>query len=103
MATLGAGSGSPPLLLAAALLLGSGGGLTLAAGLGLTARLAQPERRGALSATFLATAYLGFSAPFITAMLADATDVQVPLALFAAVAGLLMLRLIRATRRGQLT
>ena len=103
VATLGAGSGSPPLLLAAALLLGSGGGLTLAAGLGLTARLAQPQRRGALSATFLATAYLGFSAPFITAMLANATDVQVPLALFAAVAGLLMLRLVRATRRGQLS
>lgn len=103
VATLGAGSSSPPVLLVAAVLLGSGGGLALAAGLGLTARLAQPERRGALSATFLATAYLGFVAPFLTAILADATTVAVPLALYAILAGLLMLRLVRATQRGQLS
>ena len=100
-ATLGAGAGSPVLLLAAALLLGSGGGLVLAAGLGLTARLAQPERRGALSATFLGCAYLGFSTPFLTAVLAQRTSVQLPLALLASLAALLALRLAFATRNGQ--
>ena len=99
--TLGAGTGSPPLLLASALMLGSGGGLVLAAGLGLVARLAQPERRGALSATFLATAYLGFTAPYLTAVLAEATRVQVPLALMSGLAVVLLLRLVLATRRGQ--
>ncbi|MCW2616456.1 MAG: hypothetical protein JWN08_3450 [Frankiales bacterium] len=100
LATLGSGTGSPPLLLAAALLLGSGGGLVLSAGLGLTARLAQPERRGALSATFLGCAYVGFSAPFLTALLAEQTSVQVPLALLAGLAALLALRLVQATLRG---
>ena len=101
LATLGSGTGSPPLLLAAALLLGSGGGLALASGLGLTARLAQPSRRGALSATFLGCAYIGFSAPFITAVIAERSAVQVPLALLAGLAALLALRLVRATRKGQ--
>ena len=103
LATLGAGTGSPPLLLAAALLLGSGGGLALAAGLGLTARLAQPARRGALSATFLGCAYVGFSAPFITAVIAERSAVQVPLTLLTGLAALLALRLVRATRKGLTT
>ncbi len=101
LATLGAGTGSPPLLLAAALLLGSGGGLALAAGLGLTARLAQPTRRGALSATFLGCAYVGFCAPFIPAVLAARAAVQVPLTLLTGLAALLAVRLVRATRKGQ--
>lgn len=100
-ATLGAGTGSPPVLLAAALTLGSGGGLVLSAGLGLAARLAQPSRRGALAATFLATAYLGFSTPFLTAVLAEATRVEVPLALLTGLSALLLLRLVLATRKGQ--
>ncbi len=102
LSTLGAGTGSPPLLLVAALLLGAGGGLAFAAGLGLTARLAQPARRGALSAVFLACAYVGFAAPFVTAVAAEATFVQLPLAVFAALAGLLALRLVAATRSGAL-
>lgn len=102
-ATLGAGSGSPPLLLLlAALLLGSGGGLALAAGLGLTARLARPSRRGALSAFYYASAYLGFSVPFLTAVTAEATRVQVPLAALSVITLALALRLTVATRRGQL-
>ena len=100
-ATLGSDTGSPPLLLAAALLLGSGAGLVLSAGLGLTARLAQPERRGALSATFLGCAYLGFAAPYLTAVTAEATSVQLPLLVMAGLAVLLALRLVVATRRGQ--
>ena len=100
-ATAGAGSGSPPLLLASSLLLGSGGGLALAAGLGLTARLARPGRRGALSAVFLGCAYVGFGTPYVIAVLAEATTVQVPLALGAGIAGLLAVRLLVATRHGQ--
>ncbi len=101
LATLGAGAGSPPVLLAAALLLGSGGGLSLSAGLGLTARLAQPERRGALSAVFLGCAYVGFSAPYLTAVAAELSRVQVPLACATGLAALLALRLVVATRKGQ--
>lgn len=102
-AALSAGSGSPPGLLAAALLLGSGGGLVFAAGLGLVARIARAERRGALAATFLATAYLGFATPFLTAITAQATRVQVPLAAAAALALLLAARLVAAARAGRLT
>jgi MFS family permease len=100
--TLGAGSGSPPVLLLAAVLLGSGGGLVLAAGLGLMARIARPPRRGALSAAFYACAYVGFSAPYLTAVTAEATRVQVPLTLAAVLTLLLALRLLVATRKGAL-
>jgi MFS family permease len=100
-ATAGAGTGSPPLLLASSLLLGSGGGLALSSGLSLTARLARPGRRGALSAVFLGCAYLGFGVPYVTALAAEATSVQVPLAVGAGLAALLALRLLVATRRGQ--
>jgi MFS family permease len=102
LATLGSGTGSPPLLLGAALLLGSGGGLALASGLALTARLARPGRRGALSAVFLGCAYLGFGCPFLTAVTAEASAVQVPLAAAAVVVTVLGARLAVATRRGQL-
>jgi len=102
LATLGAGSGSPPVLLAAALLLGGGGGLVLAAGLGLMARIARPERRGALSAVFYACAYLGFAGPYLTAVTAEATRVQVPLAAAGLFSLALAVRLLPATRRGQL-
>jgi len=102
LATLGSGSGSPPVLLVAALLLGSGGGLALAAGLSLTSRLAQPERRGALAAVFYACAYVGFAAPYVTAVAAAASRVQVPLLAGAALALALGVRLVVATRRGQL-
>ena len=101
LAAFGAGAGSPPLLLAAALLLGSGHGLTLASGLALTARLARPARRGALSAVFLGCAYVGFAMPFVTAVSAQASSVEVPLAVLSGLAGLLALRLVIATRRGQ--
>jgi MFS family permease len=100
LTTLGAGSGSAPMLLVAALLLGAGGGLALSSGLALTARLAQPGRRGALSAVFLGSAYLGFAAPYVTATTSAATTVQVPLAAFAALSALLCARLTLVTRRG---
>jgi predicted MFS family arabinose efflux permease len=101
LAAAGAGAGSPPLLLAAALLLGAGHGLTLSSGLALTARLARPARRGALSAVFLGCAYVGFAMPFVTAVTAEATSVGVPLTALSALTALLALRLVVATRRGQ--
>jgi MFS family permease len=97
-----ASTGWLPWLVAAAPLLGSGGGLCLAAGLTLTARLAAPSRRGALTALFLAIAYIGFAVPFVMAVLARATSAALPLAAAAALTALLALRLLPPARHGQL-
>jgi MFS family permease len=91
-----------PWLIVAAPLLGAGGGLCLAAGLTLTARLAAPTRRGALTSLFLACAYVGFAAPFAIATTARATSAMVPLTVAAVVTGLLAVRLVPAARRRQL-
>lgn len=64
----------PALLLPAAVLLGSGYGLSLAAGLTATQWLAAPEARGALVATFYALTYLGFAAPVVLAAVSEGTD-----------------------------
>ena len=95
-------TGALPWLVVAAPLLGSGGGLCLAAGLTLTARLAAPARLGALTSLFLACAYVGFAAPFIMAVAARATSATVPLTVAAALAGLLALGLLPVARRGRL-
>jgi Major Facilitator Superfamily len=97
-----ASTGWFPWLVVAAPLLGSGGGLCLAAGLTLTARLAAPSRLGALTALFLAIAYIGFAVPFVMAVAARATSATVPLAAAAGITGLLALRLLLPARRGQL-
>lgn len=60
---------SSPLLVPAAILLGTGAGLCLAAGLTMTARLAPPRTRGAMNSAFYAFAYLGFAAPLLLARL----------------------------------
>jgi MFS family permease len=91
-----------PWLVACAPLLGAGGGLCLAAGLTLTARLAAPTRRGALTSLFLACAYVGFAAPFVMAVVARDTSATVPLVAAAGLTGLLCLRLLTPARRGQL-
>ncbi|WP_369137554.1 MFS transporter [Modestobacter versicolor] len=91
-----------PWLVAASPLLGAGGGLCLAAGLTLSARLAAPSRRGALASLFLACAYLGFAAPFLIATAAAATSAAVPLTVAGVLSGLLALRLVPAVRRSQL-
>jgi MFS family permease len=101
-AALFATSGWLPWLILTAPLLGSGGGLCLAAGLTLTARLAAPTRRGALTALFLAIAYLGFAVPFLMAVAAGATSPVVPLAAAAGLTALLAVRLLPVARRGQL-
>ena len=92
-----------PWLVVTAPLLGSGGGLCLAAGLTLTARLAAPTRRGALTALFLAIAYIGFAVPFAHGggragvVLGGAAGVAA-----AVLTGLLVLRLLPVARRGRL-
>ncbi len=91
-----------PWLVVAAPSLGAGGGLCLAAGLTLTARLAAPTRLGALTSLFLACAYLGFAAPFAVAVAARATSAPVPLAVAAGLTGALALRLLPVARSGRL-
>lgn len=102
VATVGAVTGSPAVLLVSALVLGGSGGLMLAAGLTLTARLARPDRRGALAAVFYAFAYVGFGAPYVVAVTAAATRIEVPLLVGSALAALVAARLLVATRRGDL-
>ncbi|MFC5994150.1 MFS transporter [Pseudonocardia hispaniensis] len=60
--------GSWPLLLPVSVLLGVAYGLCLAAGLTLTAQIASPTARGALTGTFYACAYLGFGAPVLLSL-----------------------------------
>jgi MFS family permease len=87
------------LLVPGAVLLGAGGGLSLASGLAMVAELALPSRRGALTGVFLATAYIGFAAPFATAVAAGAHGASLPLAVAAGLAALLAVRLLVALRR----
>ncbi|SHN68863.1 Predicted arabinose efflux permease, MFS family [Geodermatophilus obscurus] len=95
-------TGAWPWLLAAAPLLGSGGGLCLAAGLTVTGRLAAPTRRGELTSVFLACAYLGFAVPFLMATAARSTPAWVPLQVAAVLTALLALRLVPVARLGRL-
>jgi hypothetical protein len=89
-------------MVAAAPLLGAGGGLCLAAGLTLTARLAAPSRLGALTSLFLAIAYLGFAAPFVMAVVARASSATLPLVAAAVLTGLLAVRLLPVARSRRL-
>ena len=50
---------------------------------------------------FLGCAYVGFGAPFVVAVAAEASRVEVPLLVAAALSALLAVRLLVATRRGQ--
>ena len=101
-ATVFVATGGLPWLVAAAPLLGAGSGLCLAAGLTLTARLAAPGRRGALTSVFLAFAYAGFAAPFLMIAAARITAAALPLGVAAVLTGLLAARLLPAARRGRL-
>ena len=89
-------------LILTAPLLGSGGGLCLAAGLTLTGRLAAPTRRGALTSLFLAIAYLGFAVPFLMAVIARATSPATPLVIAGVVTAVLAMRLVPVARAGHL-
>lgn len=99
LAATAAGPGDPVRLLAAAVLLGAGGGAALAAGVALVTRLAEPSRLGTLSAVFYGCAYLGFAGPFAYSVAAQATDVALPLVVAAVGAALLAVRFAVAARR----
>lgn len=91
-----------PVLIPAGLLLGAGSGWSLAAGLALTVRLAPAERRGALTGIFYTVAYLGFAAPFAVTSVARQSGAVLPLAVAAAVAAALALRLVPVARARRL-
>lgn len=92
------------LLVPAAILLGTGAGLCLAAGLALTAELAPPTTRGAMNSAFYAFAYLGFAAPLLLARLAVLIGDTWPLVLitggFVVIAGWLWLDVRRSVLPG---
>ncbi len=93
-------TGLVAVLVPAAVLLGAGGGLCLAAGISLVARLAVPQRLGTLSSAFYALAYLGFAAPFATAFAAKHGGPVRPLLAASLLVGLLGVRLVPVARRG---
>lgn len=72
LGVLAIGTGSTPLLVPSAALLGAAGGLCLTAGLTLTARLAPPRTRGAMNSAFYAFAYAGFGTPLLLASVGSA-------------------------------
>jgi MFS family permease len=90
---------SAPLLGPTAVLLGAGGGLCLASGLALTARLAPPHTRGAMNSAFYAFAYAGFGVPLLLAWLGDAVGPVPALALFSLVPATLAVWLTVDLRR----
>lgn len=98
LSLVAAREGAFPLLVPGAVLLGAGGGLGLASGLALVADLAMPSRRGALTSAFYACAYLGFAAPFATAVLARHHGPTLPLALASGTTALLAARLLARAR-----
>jgi predicted MFS family arabinose efflux permease len=89
-----AATGIWPLILVAAVLFGGGYGCCLASGLTATEHLADPEERGALTATFYAAAYLGFGAPFLVSIVARTTGFGPPLAVLAGLTSALTLWLL---------
>jgi hypothetical protein len=76
-----------PVLVPAAVLLGAGYGLCLAAGLTMVAQLAAPAERGALTGTFYACAYLGFGVPLLLSAIGGDAGLAVPLTGLALVTG----------------
>lgn len=89
----------PPLLLLAvpaAVLLGAGGGLALAAGLSRLPAVAAEGRLGTVSAAFYGSAYVGFGTPLLLAALSSVADVSLWLAVLALICALLALQQARA-------
>ncbi|MEV7157377.1 MFS transporter [Streptomyces misionensis] len=82
-AAVAAATGSEPLALLAAVVLGAGYGLTLAYGLTRTAALAPPHRLARWTARFWTVAYLGMFTPYVLTLLGHFTTTP---ALLAAVA-----------------
>ncbi len=97
-----AATGLWPLVLPAAVLFGCGYGCCLASGLTSTERLADPEERGALNATFYAAAYTGFAAPFLVSLVARDAGFGMPMAVLAVLTLLLTVLLLTGPGRAAL-
>lgn len=91
-------TGQPVLALAAALLLGTGYGFCLVAGLLETQRIAPAHELAGLTAAYYALTYIGFGVPIVLALLARVATYQT-LLLATAVLGLLTLVLVRRNAR----
>jgi hypothetical protein len=96
-------TGAWPLLLPVSLLLGVAYGLCLATGLTLVARLAGPARRGALTGTFYACAYLGFGVPVLLSLVGAGHGFTPGLAGLAVVSAVVALALSTRGARGLVT
>ena len=83
---LAAVTGSPALVLAAAVVLGGGYGLCLVSGLREVERLAGPDDLAGLVAVYYVLAYCGFAAPYLLALLAPALGYPAGLLLTAGLA-----------------
>lgn len=99
VAVVSSALGMWPLLIPAALLLGSAYGLSLIGGLTATEELADPTARGAITALFYAIAYLGFGTPVIVLAVAGSANAREPLMVIAGLALLIALILIGPGRR----
>ena len=97
---LAARADQPWVLLPAAVLLGAGYGLSLAAGLTATQWLAAPEARGALVATFYALTYLGFGVPVVLSAVSRGTAFDGALTWLAVAAGSVAVLLAVGPGRG---
>ena len=80
------GSDAWPLVLPAALILGTASGLLTAGSLGILAEMADDETRGTLNSTFYLLAYPGMSMPIIVTALAGPLGVAQALLVITAVA-----------------
>jgi hypothetical protein len=76
-------------------LLGTGGGLCLNAGLTFVHTLAAPEHRGACNGAFYTCAYIGFGMPLLTTAFVEVDALVTPLSLLAATAALTSVWLLR--------
>ncbi|GEL19076.1 MFS transporter [Pseudonocardia asaccharolytica] len=95
--------GSWPLLVPVSVLLGVAYGLCLAAGLTLTAQIASPTARGALTGTFYACAYLGFGAPVLLSLARGANGFAGALAGLAVIAAVVATLLLTPAARRLVT
>jgi len=84
------------LVIPASAVLGAGGGLALASGISRLPPLASEGRLGTVSASFYATAYIGFGFPLMITTLAERVSVSPVLAVLAGLCGLLAVQQDRA-------
>ncbi len=94
-----AATGSPTLVLAAAVALGGGYGLCLVSGLREVERLAGPDDLAGLVAVYYVLAYCGFAAPYLLALLAPALGYPAGLLLAACLAVVTLLVVVVQARR----